>query len=156
MYEVSEAAKIITESVDPEAKIIFGAVLDDRLKESLKITVVATGFDEKVTKDSLLKVKHEPINYFQAPVRNEEPEVSFGVPGMKKDYHAAAPAPAPAPAASTMPSRMSMPSRSITPPEPPARDQMPQSINSNNASNSSLGSDDEDLEIPAFIRKKMM
>jgi cell division protein FtsZ len=45
MLEVHEAAKIITESVDPNAKIIFGAIKDDKLKKSeIKVTVIATGF----------------------------------------------------------------------------------------------------------------
>jgi cell division protein FtsZ len=45
MLEVHEAAKIITESVDPNAKIIFGAVRDDKLKKGeVRVTVIATGF----------------------------------------------------------------------------------------------------------------
>jgi cell division protein FtsZ len=45
MSEVNEAAQIITESVDRDAKVIFGAVQDDKLKKGeIKITVVATGF----------------------------------------------------------------------------------------------------------------
>ncbi|MDO8517764.1 MAG: cell division protein FtsZ, partial [bacterium] len=45
MLEVHEAAKIITESVDPNAKIIFGAIKDESLKKNeLKVTVIATGF----------------------------------------------------------------------------------------------------------------
>ena len=45
MVEVHEAAKIITESVDPNAKIIFGAIKDDKLKKSeIRVTVIATGF----------------------------------------------------------------------------------------------------------------
>src|SRR3989344_2188295 len=47
MHEVEEAAKFITKSVDPEAKIIFGTVIDETMDEEVKITVVATGFDEK-------------------------------------------------------------------------------------------------------------
>ena len=47
MLEVQEAATIITQSVDPEAKIIFGAISDDSLKKNqVKITVIATGFPE--------------------------------------------------------------------------------------------------------------
>ena len=47
MFEVQDAAKIITESIDPEAKIIFGTVRDDKLKKNeIKITVIATGFPE--------------------------------------------------------------------------------------------------------------
>ncbi|HZZ99312.1 MAG TPA: cell division protein FtsZ [Candidatus Paceibacterota bacterium] len=45
MAEINEAARIITEHIDPEAKVIFGAVMDDKLKKGeIKITVVATGF----------------------------------------------------------------------------------------------------------------
>ncbi|MCI0619993.1 cell division protein FtsZ [Candidatus Wolfebacteria bacterium] len=47
MMEIQDAAKIITESVDREAKIIFGAVNDESLKKGeIKITVIATGFPE--------------------------------------------------------------------------------------------------------------
>ena len=46
MFEVDEAAKVITESIDPDAKVIFGAVKDESLSNELKVTVIATGFDE--------------------------------------------------------------------------------------------------------------
>jgi cell division protein FtsZ len=47
MVEISEAAKVITESADPDAKVIFGAVIDEKAKKGeIKITVIATGFDE--------------------------------------------------------------------------------------------------------------
>jgi cell division protein FtsZ len=47
MFEIQEAAKIITESIDPEAKVIFGTVKDDRLKKGeVRITVIASGFPE--------------------------------------------------------------------------------------------------------------
>ena len=47
MLEVQEAANIITEAIDPEAKVIFGAVTDDSLKKGqVKVTVIATGFPE--------------------------------------------------------------------------------------------------------------
>ncbi len=46
MSEINEAARIITEHIDPEARVIFGAVMDDKLKKGeIKITVVATGFN---------------------------------------------------------------------------------------------------------------
>ncbi len=48
MHEVSEAAQVITNSADPNAKIIFGAIVDDKLQDELKVTVVATGFYEQV------------------------------------------------------------------------------------------------------------
>lgn len=46
MAEINEAARIITEHIDPDAKVIFGAVLDDKIKKGeMKVTVVATGFN---------------------------------------------------------------------------------------------------------------
>lgn len=55
MLEVQEAAKIITESVDPNAKIIFGAIKDDRLKKNeVRVTVIATGFPTGGAKSSHL------------------------------------------------------------------------------------------------------
>jgi len=46
MLEINEAANIITESIDPNAKVIFGAVIDEQVRKGdIHITVVATGFD---------------------------------------------------------------------------------------------------------------
>ncbi|MBT4516464.1 MAG: cell division protein FtsZ [Candidatus Komeilibacteria bacterium] len=44
MFEVNEAAEVITSSCDPEAKIIFGTVIDESLGDEVKVTVIATGF----------------------------------------------------------------------------------------------------------------
>jgi cell division protein FtsZ len=46
MSEVDEAAKVITSEADPDAQIIFGAAIDEKLVDQIKVTVVATGFDE--------------------------------------------------------------------------------------------------------------
>ncbi len=47
MFEIQDAAKVITESVDPNARIIFGTVRDDKLKKGeVKITVIASSFPE--------------------------------------------------------------------------------------------------------------
>jgi len=45
MNEVNEAAKVVTESADPNAVIIFGAILDPTMKDEIKVTAIATGFD---------------------------------------------------------------------------------------------------------------
>ncbi|NLC53987.1 MAG: cell division protein FtsZ [Firmicutes bacterium] len=47
LFEINEAAAIITEAADPDANIIFGAVIDDNLGEEIRITVIATGFQQK-------------------------------------------------------------------------------------------------------------
>ena len=46
LFEVNEAAGIISEAADPDANIIFGAVIDETLKEEIRVTVIATGFDQ--------------------------------------------------------------------------------------------------------------
>lgn len=48
LHEVNAAAEIIYEAVDPNANIIFGAVIDDRLQGEVRITVIATGFTGEV------------------------------------------------------------------------------------------------------------
>ena len=49
MLEIQDAAKIITESIDPNARVIFGAIHDDKLKKNeIKVTVIATGFPDEI------------------------------------------------------------------------------------------------------------
>jgi len=48
MLEIQDAARVITESIDPQARVIFGAIKDDKLKKNeIKVTVIATGFPEE-------------------------------------------------------------------------------------------------------------
>lgn len=49
LHEVNTAAELVQRSVDPEANIIFGAVIDKSLDEDITITVIATGFDKAAT-----------------------------------------------------------------------------------------------------------
>jgi len=56
MFEIDEAAKIITKSVDPEAKIKFGAVINEEMADEVQITVIATGFDEMQRKPSTIRL----------------------------------------------------------------------------------------------------
>ncbi len=53
MFEVDEAAKIITEVVDPESNIIFWAVIDERYTWEIKVTVIATWFSEETQNQML-------------------------------------------------------------------------------------------------------
>ncbi len=53
MFEIQEAAKVITESIDADGKVIFGAIHDDKLKkDEIKVTVIACGFPESLKKRS--------------------------------------------------------------------------------------------------------
>ncbi|MFI2857495.1 cell division protein FtsZ [Paenibacillus sp. JSM ZJ436] len=47
LYEVNEAAEIVTSASDPEVNMIFGAIIDENMKEEIKVTVIATGFETK-------------------------------------------------------------------------------------------------------------
>ncbi|MBU5595405.1 cell division protein FtsZ [Amphibacillus sp. MSJ-3] len=47
LYEVQEAADIVTSAADQEVNVIFGSVINDKLKDEIVVTVIATGFDEK-------------------------------------------------------------------------------------------------------------
>jgi len=47
LFEVNESAGIISDAADPEADIIFGAVIDDAMEDMVRVTVIATGFDTR-------------------------------------------------------------------------------------------------------------
>jgi cell division protein FtsZ len=53
LFEVNEAAEIIAQAADPEANIIFGAVIDESMDEEVRVTVIATGFDQRHVKKTL-------------------------------------------------------------------------------------------------------
>lgn len=116
MYEVNEAAKIITESADPNAKVIFGSVVDESLDDEVKITVIATGFGEGSKPKALKRdvPTAQDMNFFG---KTEDPVVA------------------------TSPASLST----------PAKDD-----GKDDKKTTKKKKEEEDLEIPAFIRKKMM
>jgi len=72
MFEIQEAARVVTESVDKDAKVIFGAIRDEKLKKNeMKVTVIATGFPE----DSAPQPIHTMVfgRSPEEPIRNEKP-----------------------------------------------------------------------------------
>jgi len=78
MFEVDEAARIISSSADPDANIIFGAVVKDELIDQVRITVIATGFDE--TRSKLASITKPAVPPLQGVIgepplqRDEEDE----------------------------------------------------------------------------------
>ncbi len=127
MQEIQEASKVITGSADENARVIWGAVVDDTLDDGIKITVIATNFEgerraEELQQKSQPQEEEKPATFrsarrvLQEPIANE-PEDYFGMPE---------------PAA---PPVVAEPSVSI-----PVAEKTPE---------------EEELEIPAFIRKKM-
>lgn len=63
MYEIDEAAKTITEAADPDANIIFGSIVDESMSGEVKITVIATGFDEGIETKKQLRPTYNERQY---------------------------------------------------------------------------------------------
>lgn len=79
MFEVDEAARIISSAADPDANIIFGAIIKDDLADQVRITVIATGFDEtrsRIAQMSQVQVKPPPAvqGVVSEPVRRRDEE----------------------------------------------------------------------------------
>lgn len=125
MHEINEAAQIITKSSDPHAKIIFGAIIDDKLEDEVKITVVATGFagDEVIFKRP--ETRERIIPGLDRIIQSSQPR-AFGGASLEDEepYRESAAQPA-----------------SYSKRAPVTQTQLPD--------------EDDELEIPAFIRKKM-
>jgi cell division protein FtsZ len=73
MFELDEAARVISQSADPDANIIFGAVVKDDMKDQLSVTVVATGFDE--SRARIAQQYIQPRQQYNQGVISERPEV---------------------------------------------------------------------------------
>ena len=76
LFEVNEAADIIRQSVDQDANITFGAGIDENLIDEIKITVIATGFDEKAKQ----KLKEKEAQVGTASEANKEEDVFLDDP----------------------------------------------------------------------------
>jgi len=61
LFEVNEAAEVVTEAADQSANVIFGAVIDESLAGTVRVTVIATGFgEEKRRKDKKARASDSP------------------------------------------------------------------------------------------------
>ncbi len=75
LFEINEAAEIITEKADPEANIIFGSVIDENMGDRIKVTIIATGFENGD------EIKTLEVNSEEQPVKvGKEQEKSFDIP----------------------------------------------------------------------------
>lgn len=61
LLEINEAAELVQKSVDPEANIIFGAVIDENLKDEIVITVIATGFNKAGSYNNFIDLQLDPV-----------------------------------------------------------------------------------------------
>ncbi len=190
MQEVAEAAQLITASADSNAKVIFGAVIDESMGDDIRITVIATGFEdgerftpparEQSRESDLSEVKKKPFyssTLFtkKKPSSQPEPTVVSSRPSVSSD-EAEQDDPdddmdAPEPVSSIQKESFSSPSfskKSVAPPVTPSferRSLAPVPSLQSDMSSSVVTpppiaspapvSPEDDVEIPAFIRKKM-
>ncbi|NCT01891.1 cell division protein FtsZ [Candidatus Parcubacteria bacterium] len=142
MLEVQEAARVITESIDPQARVIFGAIKDDKLKKNeIKVTVIATGFPEESTNynNGYNIARRAP----SAPERTEpEEEKEQPVRGMIFNSLTRKPG-------STNDSEPTDNQKPNTPSEPPKRDPKP-------IDQADETDDDDWGAVPAFLRRSKL
>lgn len=126
MSEIDEAATMITKAADPDANIIFGAAIDETLTDQIKITVIATRFDESTMK--LFKFQR-PQQQTQQDERHEktieEAEAEASISDEQDDF-------------------------SLYPPEESYKKQEEPV----HRKPSSALRDEDEFDIPAFLRKK--
>jgi len=129
MLEINEAANVITESIDPNAKVIFGASVDESAKKGeLIITVVAAGFDaEVVSESSIPQTVSAPREQKSSTI---EDSLIMSTPSMTEEK----------------------PKFII---EEKVSSKPKRQINFESKTSSVGEEEDEELEIPAFIRRKM-
>src|SRR5437588_690336 len=159
LAEVNEASTIIQNAAHEDANIIFGAVLDEKMKDDVKITVIATGFkDEQLGRRehstgaaaAAISSARAISSYVPPPessTRQRSAPVAVVDSRLQNDHAFAGEVPEPvgvgaSPAGSTMSgaSRTSVPVRD--------------SISLEAVRNSVNGIDGDDLDVPAFIRKR--
>ncbi len=144
MLEVQDAARVITESIDPHAKVIFGAIKDDKLKKNeIKVTVIATGFPEEPTNSHSGNIaRRAPV---AAPTHHPEPEDEAVVESRGKIFNSLSMPKRPEPEVSTDP----VINHQSRPVEMPKRDPKP------------VDPMDEDDDgdwgaVPAFLRRSKL
>lgn len=71
LLEINEAAEIVQDAADPDANIIFGAVIDENIKDELRITVIATGFEAENTK------RNQPESIGKINTAQQQPAASI-------------------------------------------------------------------------------
>ncbi|MEU2668417.1 cell division protein FtsZ [Streptomyces sp. NPDC007164] len=76
LFEINEAAQLVSEAAHPEANIIFGAVIDDALGDEVRVTVIAAGFDggqPPARRENVLGANSAKRDEPAAPARTPEP-----------------------------------------------------------------------------------
>ena len=147
MLEVQEAAKIVTESVDPNAKIIFGASKDEKLKKGeIKITVIATNFPVS----GITSARSGQL--FSFPSREREKERDADLSTIGKIYNVVASSGASS-AGSSATQSSAEPSSEYESVTPLSDIQRPEPQPEQKASIKKIDDDDEWGPVPSFLRR---
>ena len=145
LVEVNQACSLIQEAAHEDANIIFGSVIDDEMGETLKITVIATGFATREAR------RLERTDATRA-VRAGTPQGSLALPAITEPGgpRAAAQRTPPSPRAATPPPA----AKGTTPPPPPARAQQERPVRhiSWDELRQMTGATEDELDIPTFLR----
>ena len=75
LFEVNEAAQVVTSAADQNANVIFGAVIDEGLREEIRVTVIATGFGPARLKRR--RRTEEPVDEAKDEGQREQPAERF-------------------------------------------------------------------------------
>jgi cell division protein FtsZ len=162
MLEINEAAMIINQHVDPEAKIIFGTSIDPNLSDEIQITVIATGFtkekDEDVQVPPSIGISGyynndaDQINnssYTTPQFGRSEPVQNTPPPAFGGNNSASSSSSAPMYSNPRRPMQSNLGGNQI-------RSSAPSPHTQQNPSTSSQSNfNEQELDIPAFLRKKM-
>ncbi len=145
MLEVQEAANTITESVDPDARIIFGAISDDTLKKGqVKITVIATGFPEN-NKPAANTETTRKASFFGTGREDKKDETEERAISATEEKSA--------PAAAPIEPKRATPTPPVTPKTAPA----PQPKREATEEKKKVDDDDDDWgAIPSFLRRSKL
>lgn len=81
LYEVNEAAEIVISASDPDVNMIFGAIIDEDLKDEIKVTVIATGFESKANAQAAARrtMSHDSGQVESKPATSASSVKPFGV-----------------------------------------------------------------------------
>jgi cell division protein FtsZ len=88
LFEVNEAAEVVTSAADQNANVIFGAVIDDALKDEVRVTVIATGFGaqrRRRRREAEIPVTEQPGERRPADEGFDVPEDVLDVPSFLRD-----------------------------------------------------------------------
>jgi cell division protein FtsZ len=145
LAEVNEASTIIQSAAHEDANIIFGAVLDEKMKDEVKITVIATGF-----KTEHMQQRGQRVTSAAAAIAQQRTASAY-TPNPRIEPRAdraaevrSEPVPEPVPA-------VPEPAFRATTPTPPQRDTTTLDSVKNNVK---AAFEEDDLDVPAFIRKQ--